>query len=84
MKNADTGQLIRDVLADLVEYGRSERIKEYENELLSTMACHASVRAGLGLGLAAVAIVGAGIAALWAIVGIYLGRWFEREEEPSG
>ena len=35
---------------------------------------------GLGLGLAAVAIVGAGIAALWAIVGIYLGRWFEREE----
>jgi DNA mismatch repair protein MutL len=45
LKNADTGQLIRDVLADLVEYGRSERIKEYENELLSTMACHASVRA---------------------------------------
>lgn len=38
---------------------------------------------GLGLGLAAVAIVGAGIAALWAIVGIYLGRWFEREEEPQ-
>ena len=36
---------------------------------------------GLGLGLAAVAIVGAGIAALWAIVGIYLGRWFERDED---
>ena len=35
---------------------------------------------GLGLGLAAVAIVGAGIAALWALVGIYLGRWFERDE----
>ncbi|MFT6051649.1 MAG: AAA family ATP:ADP antiporter [Halioglobus sp.] len=31
---------------------------------------------GLGLGLAAVAGVGAGIAALWAIVGIYLGRQF--------
>ncbi len=38
---------------------------------------------GLGLGLAAVAIVGAGIAALWAIVGIYLGRWFERENDSS-
>jgi ATP:ADP antiporter, AAA family len=38
---------------------------------------------GLGLGLAAVAIVGAVMAALWAIVGIYLGRWFERDEEPS-
>ncbi len=35
---------------------------------------------GLGLGLAAVAMVGAGIAALWAMVGIYLGRWFEQEE----
>lgn len=39
---------------------------------------------GLGLGLAAVAGVGAGIAALWAIVGIYLGRQFhapQRDEE---
>lgn len=35
---------------------------------------------GLGLGLAAVAAVGVGIAALWSIVGIYLGRWFERGE----
>jgi AAA family ATP:ADP antiporter len=31
---------------------------------------------GLGLGLAAVASVGAGIAVLWAITGIYLGRQF--------
>jgi AAA family ATP:ADP antiporter len=38
---------------------------------------------GLGLGLAAVAIVGAGIAALWSLVGIYLGRWFERDESAS-
>ena len=43
---------------------------------------------GLGLGLAAVAAVGAGIAAVWAMVGIYLGRWFEQGEsqergEPS-
>lgn len=33
---------------------------------------------GLGLGLAAVALVGAGIAALWAAVGWYLGKVFER------
>jgi ATP:ADP antiporter, AAA family len=32
--------------------------------------------AGLGLGLGAVAIVGAGIAGLWAGVGVYLGRRF--------
>jgi AAA family ATP:ADP antiporter len=39
---------------------------------------------GLGLGLAAVAIVGAGIAALWSLVGIYLGRWFERDSGEDG
>jgi AAA family ATP:ADP antiporter len=33
---------------------------------------------GLGLGLAAVAAVGAGIAALWAATGIYLGRRFRQ------
>ena len=41
---------------------------------------------GLGLGLAAVAGVGAGIAALWAIVGIYLGRQFhafERDDDVT-
>ena len=31
---------------------------------------------GLGLGLASVAAVGAGIAAIWAATGIYLGRQF--------
>ena len=39
---------------------------------------------GLGLGLAAVAVVGAGIAALWSLVGVYLGRWFERDDETAG
>ena len=38
---------------------------------------------GLGLGLAAVAGVGAGIAALWSLVGIYLGRWFERDSSDN-
>jgi AAA family ATP:ADP antiporter len=37
---------------------------------------------GLGLGLASVALVGAGIAALWTLVAVYLGRWFERDEKP--
>ena len=35
---------------------------------------------GLGLGLAAVALVGAGIAAAWGLVGYLLGRSYERSE----
>ncbi len=37
----------------------------------------------LGLGLAAVALVGAGIAALWAVTGIYLGRRFKAMNPPE-
>lgn len=42
---ADIEQLIRDVLADVREHGSSERISNYQDELMSTMACHGSVRA---------------------------------------
>jgi DNA mismatch repair protein MutL len=45
LKNADTEQLVRDLLSDFIEFGQSQRIQEYQNEMLSTMACHASVRA---------------------------------------
>ncbi len=37
-----------------------------------------ALTAGLGLGLGAVAAVGAGIAAIWAMVGVYLGRSYHR------
>ena len=45
LKNSDSEQLVRDVLADLLEFGQSERIQTHQNEILATMACHASVRA---------------------------------------
>jgi DNA mismatch repair protein MutL len=41
----DPRQLVLDVLSDLIEHGASTRIEEARNELLSTIACHASVRA---------------------------------------
>lgn len=42
---ADIDVLVRDVLADLIEHGQSQRIKEHINSILGTMACHGSVRA---------------------------------------
>ncbi|SEJ37073.1 DNA mismatch repair endonuclease MutL [Frateuria terrea] len=46
LEGADVGQLATDVLAELAQHGSSRRLQELENELLSTMACHGSVRAG--------------------------------------
>ncbi|MBK8102520.1 MAG: DNA mismatch repair endonuclease MutL [Cellvibrionales bacterium] len=38
-------QLLRDILSDLLQHGTTTRIRESVNEVLSTMACHGSVRA---------------------------------------
>ncbi len=48
---ADIEQLVRDVLADIREHGSSERIRQHQDELLATMACHASVRANRQLSI---------------------------------
>ncbi|MGB1309651.1 MAG: DNA mismatch repair endonuclease MutL [Leucothrix sp.] len=45
LKNSDIESLVRDVLSDLLMHGSSERIQQAMNEILSTMACHGSVRA---------------------------------------
>ncbi|MFW5444486.1 MAG: DNA mismatch repair endonuclease MutL [Methylococcaceae bacterium] len=41
----DMDALIRDILADIVTHGMSQRVEEKSNEILSTIACHGSVRA---------------------------------------
>ena len=45
LKQAQATRLVQDVLADLLEYGTSDRIQAHLNELLGTMACHGAVRA---------------------------------------
>jgi DNA mismatch repair protein MutL len=45
LRNANVEQLIRDVISDLIEYGLSGRIQENINAILTTMACHGSIRA---------------------------------------
>lgn len=51
LKQAEATQLVRDVIADLLEYGTSDRIQAHLNELLGTMACHGAVRANRRLTL---------------------------------
>jgi DNA mismatch repair protein MutL len=52
LADSDVEALLRDVLADLREHGDSRRVAEARDALLSTMACHAAVRAHRRLGIA--------------------------------
>ena len=52
LAQTDSAQLLRDVLSDIGAMGGSQRVEEELNELLSTMACHGSVRANRQLNLA--------------------------------
>ena len=51
LDGADVGKLVRDVLGDLVVHGNTRRLEEMQNDVLSTMACHGSVRAHRRLSL---------------------------------
>jgi len=51
LARADAQTLVRDVLADLLSYGNSERIRNAINSVLGTMACHGSVRANRSLSI---------------------------------
>jgi len=52
LRDADARSLAQDVLREMREYGAERVLAERRNELLSTMACHAAVRAHRALTLA--------------------------------
>ncbi|GAW85175.1 DNA mismatch repair protein MutL [Bathymodiolus platifrons methanotrophic gill symbiont] len=45
LAGVDIALLVKDVLADIIEHGMSQRIEERCNEILASIACHGSVRA---------------------------------------
>lgn len=45
LRGSEVEGLLRDVISDLLMHGTSERIRHHINDILSTMACHGSVRA---------------------------------------
>ena len=45
LQGHDVEGLIKDVLSDFTQHGMSNRIKDHENRLLATIACHGAVRA---------------------------------------
>jgi DNA mismatch repair protein MutL len=45
LRGADAEAMVRDLLADLVVHGTSERLREDVHGVLATMACHGAVRA---------------------------------------
>ncbi|TXR54123.1 DNA mismatch repair endonuclease MutL [Reinekea thalattae] len=45
LQQSNAAELVRSVLADFVEHETSDAILAHRNEILSTMACHGSVRA---------------------------------------
>lgn len=51
LRGADVEALIRDVLADLLTHGITTRVEGEIDELLSSMACHGSVRANRRLSI---------------------------------
>jgi len=51
LQDADPAGMLKDLLSDFAEQGSSDRIRQAANHILSTMACHSSVRANRRLSL---------------------------------
>ena len=44
LQSTDIGQLVMDVLDEIAEHGTTETIRDRENQLLASFACHDAIR----------------------------------------
>ena len=51
LKDSNIEQLVRDVISDFIKFGSTDLLKSHQDELISTMACHGSIRANRQLTL---------------------------------
>ncbi len=51
LAGADLAALVRDLLSDILDLGSTDLLQQHANEVLSSMACHGSVRANRRMGL---------------------------------
>ncbi|KZZ58103.1 hypothetical protein A3761_24385 [Oleiphilus sp. HI0123] len=49
LQQVNVDQIVRDLLSDMITHGYSDQLEAKANELMSTMACHGSVRANRSL-----------------------------------
>lgn len=45
LSGVDISLLVKDILADIIQHGMSQRVEEQSNDILASIACHGSVRA---------------------------------------
>lgn len=43
--NTDIEQIVRDIIADLIEHENSNRVEHIQNEILASISCHTAIRA---------------------------------------
>lgn len=43
--DTDAGQIVRDIIADLIEHDDSKRVEHIRNEILASISCHTAIRA---------------------------------------
>jgi AAA family ATP:ADP antiporter len=55
----------------------------YRGGDMVTSWAFAALTEGVGLGIASMAAIGAIVAAIWGLIALFLGNWFDRTQQPK-